>query len=165
MTQRFFSLLLLLCLLVGLSACAETLRRGQVVKDYQLEMLEVGKSTYNDVLENLGTPTSFSNYDKRIWYYFSQTRNQWGFLSPSFADQEVYQIKLNDQGVYLGYKRFTGDDAVKLSVSKDTTPTVARDKSFLQELVTNFGRYGKDKNKVSPINPVQQNPLQNTFQP
>ncbi|MDI9313469.1 MAG: outer membrane protein assembly factor BamE [Hydrotalea sp.] len=156
MVRQFFSAVLLLILLVGLSSCADTVKRGEVIKPFQLEQLVIGKSNYNDILNILGTPTSVSTYDPRFWYYFSQTKSQWGFLEPTFQDQEVYQVKLDDQGNYLGYKKFTGNDAVKLSVSKNTTPTVARDKSFLQELVTNFGRYSKPKaDPNAPTNPAQ----------
>ncbi|MGI9462181.1 MAG: outer membrane protein assembly factor BamE domain-containing protein [Alphaproteobacteria bacterium] len=162
MMLRLISLLWLLVAAVGLVACADVVRRGEVVKQYQLELLQTGKSNYNDVLAALGTPSSYSTYDRRIWYYFSQTKNQWGFFDPSFSDQEVYQIKLNDKGIYIGYKKYTGDDAVKLSISKKTTPTVARDKSFLQELISNFGRYGRnqDQTGTGPGAPIQGNPFQ-----
>ena len=159
MTRQFFSILLLMVTLLGLISCVDVVRRGAVIKPYQLEQLESGKSNYNDVLNILGTPTSVSNYDPRLWYYFSEMKSKWGFLDPISDDQEVYQVRLDEKGNYVSYKLFTGANAVKLAVSKNTTPTVARDKSFLQELLTNFGRYSKPKGGTSgPSNPAQ-NPL------
>ncbi|MCX8516324.1 MAG: outer membrane protein assembly factor BamE [Alphaproteobacteria bacterium] len=147
-------MILLALVILALAGCAQNVRRGMVIRAYQWEQLQIGKSTYNDVLTALGTPTSVSSYDPRLWYYFNQSKSQWGFLDPQLDDQEIYQVQLDDKGTYLGYKKFTGRDAVSFSVSKKTTPTVARDKSFFQELLSNFGRYG-GTNQPGVNNPVQ----------
>lgn len=146
--------LAIVVLALTLMGCVEKSQRGALVKQYQLDQLVSGKTNYNEVLGILGTPTSFSSSDNRIWYYVNLEQTQWAFFNPNIDAEEVYQITFDEKGIYKGYKRFKGEDAVAVTASSVETPTVARNKSVWQELISNFGRFSRGANSPNLPNPL-----------
>ena len=66
-----------------LSACTPFVNvHGQVPNPDDLELIEIGRSTRQDVEQRLGTASTSSVFSDNVWYYYSETTEQVAFLAP-----------------------------------------------------------------------------------
>jgi outer membrane protein assembly factor BamE (lipoprotein component of BamABCDE complex) len=125
--------------LVGCSTDVE--QRGKLPPPDEVAQIHPGKTTKDDVVKILGTPSSVGAFSDKDWYYISTRTKQFSFFDPKVLDQEVYVVDFNDQGVVKAVDRKTLKDGKEIVPVARATPAPGRELSFLEQLVGNLGKF------------------------
>ena len=129
----------------ALSACGPvTATRGNLVDNDRLQQIQVGQSDANDVFALLGSPTSVSTFDRRVWYYIGERTEQVAFLDPDITERRVLMIRFDEAGTVTELNELDADDAVDVDPVDRATPTLGRQITILEQLLGNFGRFTED---------------------
>ena len=147
--SRFFKPFLFLA--VALSGCATIDNRGHVVEPNQLETIQVGKTTKEQVAKILGTPSSVSTFGNKTWFYMSETTQRRAFLSPVVLKSNITRIDFDDQGKVIALDSLSEKDRQVVSHIKRSTPTAGHTFGVLEQIFGNVGRFnGKDPDSDRP---------------
>ncbi len=152
---------------IALAGCAATVeQRGNLPPRDELAEIHPGKTTKDQVVKILGSPSSVGVFDDKSWYYISRRTSRVAFFDPSVLDQEVYIVDFNDDGVVQAVDHKTLKDGRDITPVARTTPAPGRQLTFLEQLIGNLGKFnggggggapsGPGGNKPGP-NPVDEN--------
>jgi outer membrane protein assembly factor BamE (lipoprotein component of BamABCDE complex) len=109
----------------ALSACASVKdHRGYLVDAALLDSVLPGVDNQTSVERTLGRPTFISEYGRKDWYYVSTNTRQAAFGRPRAHEQLLVKVTFDDKG------------------NGDETPTLGRERTFLQDLFGNIGTVG-----------------------
>lgn len=134
-----FTILALVTLVVA--ACTPKITsRGTMLEAEQIEKIEVGKSTREDVLETLGSPAQVSTFNENVWYYIGRKTEQYSFLDPEIIEQKSIEIKFDDEGLVTAMNELDTSDAQAVSPVSRRTPTYGKQTTFFEQLLGNVGR-------------------------
>ena len=131
-----------LMIVFSLTACvAQKEDRGYTKSQADFGRIIPGTSTSKDVLELLGSPSSFSSYGDETWYYISARKETVAFLAPEIVDQGAVAIVFNSNGVVMRVDEYTKDAAKNVAISTDKTPTEGNRITIWQQLLGNLGKF------------------------
>ena len=134
--------LLALALGLGAAACSPIVHtRGHMVDPERLAQVQAGKSTADDVLQILGTPTSVGTFDTRSWYYIGQVTERTAFFEPEVVDRRVVAIRFAPNGVVKEVRDIDKSQGQELEVVDRATPTAGHEMGFLDQLLGNVGKF------------------------
>lgn len=128
---------------IGGCALVEPTReiRGHRVEAHQLEEIVPGVQTRADVAALLGSPSITAPFGDDSWFYVSSvTRTRVG-RTPAVEEQTVVAIRFDERGVVRKVETLGLDDAADVTPVARVTPTPGNDRSFLQLLFGNIGRF------------------------
>lgn len=127
----------------GLSACASIKdHRGYLVDQALVDAVQPGIDNRQSVGKSLGRPTFVSEFGHKDWYYLSQTTKQAAFTRPRTAEQTVLKISFDAGGNVSGVQKSGMEHVVLLNPDGHKTPTLGKDRSFLEDLFGNIGQVG-----------------------
>lgn len=130
--------------LIIISACSPKVEnRGYVKNADWKDAVIVGKSSKQDVLEKIGSPSAKSSFGEETWYYISGRKEAVAFLKPSLVEQEVVDIKFDEKDMVIAINIHSKDDAKDIALIKRTTPTEGHSLSFIDQTLGNLGRFNK----------------------
>ena len=116
--------------------------RGYLVDPVLVDSVQVGVDNKNSVERTLGRPTFMSQFGDPVWYYVSQDTKQLAFANPRTTEQLVLRVRFDAAGNVIAVDR-TGVELVsRLDPDGDKTPTLGRERTFLQDLFGNIGAVG-----------------------
>ena len=128
--------LLMLCTATLLVACEPTVAsRGNVLDPDSLVRITPGTTTREEVATLLGTPTTVSTFDEKIWYYVGRQTEQYSFLSPDVISQQAVEIDFDDKGIVTTAKKIDQSKSADIEPVNRSTPTYGNDYTFLRELL------------------------------
>ncbi|MBV1918764.1 MAG: outer membrane protein assembly factor BamE, partial [Sphingomonadaceae bacterium] len=110
--------------------------RGYIVDKLLLDAIQPGVDNRRSVERTLGRPTFISQFGDKDWYYVSQDTKQPAFKRPQTDDQTVLRIQFDRAGNVTGVDRKGMERVARISPEGDTTPTLGRDRSFLEDPVS-----------------------------
>ncbi|WP_426957611.1 outer membrane protein assembly factor BamE [Muricoccus radiodurans] len=116
--------------------------RGNRVDAEQLREISPGVQTRADVQALLGSPTVTGTFDQDRWYYVSATSRIRPARTPTVEDQRVVMITFNQRGVVQSVEEIDPAQMRNVQVVDRTTPVPGNDRSLLQALFGNIGRFG-----------------------
>ncbi|MBY0291852.1 MAG: outer membrane protein assembly factor BamE [Alphaproteobacteria bacterium] len=120
-------------------------KRGHVVDPIQLDQIQVGVTTKEQVAALLGTPSSVATFGDRTWFYISETTQRRAFLSPTILKSNITRIEFTPQGKVSLVDSLTEKDRQIISHVTRTTPTSGHTFGILEQIFGNVGRFnGKD---------------------
>ncbi len=130
---------------MGLAACApDVVLRGNLPDPDRIAEIHPGKTTKNDVISILGSPSTISVFDPNSWYYVSKRTKQVAFLDPDVLDQQVYIIRFNGDVVQaIGHKNLKDGELIEPAPGE--TPAPGRHLTFMEQFVGNIGRFNSSK--------------------
>jgi outer membrane protein assembly factor BamE (lipoprotein component of BamABCDE complex) len=132
----FPALLAGLLTIAGLPACSPTVdQRGNLPEADKIAEIRPGATTRDEVTKILGTPSSTSIFNEKIWYYISRRTKQVAFFDPDVTDQQVYIVNSVD---HRDLK-----DARDIEPAPGATPAPGRELTFLEQIIGNVGRFTK----------------------
>lgn len=129
-----------LAVLGACSSIRET--RGYVTDNVLLRSIKPGLDNQRSVEGTLGRPTFASQYGEPTWYYVSSVTGRRPFVRPRIKTHGVLAVKFDDAGNVTGVERSGVDKVVYLRPEGDKTPTLGRERGFLQDLFGNIGAVG-----------------------
>lgn len=141
--RKFITGAALIAATLGASGCT-TIRdpQGYVVDPLLVGAIHEGIDNRRSVEATLGRPTFTSQFGEPTWYYVSSTTTRKPFGSAKIRQQLILEIRFDDAGNVAAVERGGIDQVVYLSPEDDQTPTLGRDRSFLEDLFGNIGVVG-----------------------
>jgi outer membrane protein assembly factor BamE (lipoprotein component of BamABCDE complex) len=128
--------------LLALAACSTTVdQRGNLPPSDLIGQIHPGKTTKDQVVKILGSPSSVSVFGDKDWYYISARTKQYAFFTPEVLAQEVYIVDFNDDGVVRVVEHKTLRDRQQIVPVARTTPAPGRELSFFEQLIGNLGKF------------------------
>lgn len=101
-----------------------------------------GVDNQGSVERGLGRPTFVAQFGEPVWYYVSSLTGQPAFGTPRITNQTVIAIRFDAQGNVASVDRTGMEQVARINPNGDTTPTLGRERGFLQDLFGNIGQVG-----------------------
>ena len=128
---------------LALSACSSIREpRGYIIDSSLVNVIQPGIDNQRSVEQTLGRPTFTSQYGDPTWYYVSSTTGRRPFVRPTIQQHSVLAVKFDATGNVVASDRSGIEKVVYLSPESDQTPTLGRERSFLEDLFGNIGTVG-----------------------
>ena len=130
-------------LAIAAAACApikET--RGFVSDPLLTQSIAPGIDNQRSVEGTLGRPTFTSQFGEPTWYYVSTTTGRGPFVRPRAERHSVLAVQFDGSGNVASVERSGLDQVVYLNPNGDKTPTLGKERSFLEDLFGNIGTVG-----------------------
>ena len=129
---------------MGMLASCTSIRdqRGYLVDNLTYNGIRAGIDNQRSVTATLGKPTFTSQFGDPTWYYVSTTTGQRPFGRPRIAGQAVLAIRFDAAGNVAAVDRSGLERVVYLSPDSEETPTLGRERGFLEDLFGNIGAVG-----------------------
>ena len=116
--------------------------RGYIVDSTLVDAVQPGLDNQRSVEGTLGRPTFTSQFGEPTWYYVSSVTGRKPFVRPSIKSHQVLAVKFDAAGNVVSADRTGIENVTYLSPDGDKTPTLGRDRSFLEDLFGNIGAVG-----------------------
>lgn len=129
-----------LALLAGCSSIAN--HRGYIMEPILVAAVQPGLDNKESVMGTLGNPTLTSQFGDPIWYYVSSTTEQAPFSTARITSEDVLVVKFDANGLVTSSQITGMENVVHLDPDGDKTPTLGRERSFLEDLFGNIGTVG-----------------------
>jgi outer membrane protein assembly factor BamE (lipoprotein component of BamABCDE complex) len=116
--------------------------KGYLADEVILQSVQPGIDNRDSVQRALGQPSFQSQFGEPVWYYVSSTTNQRPFTTPRIAQHTVLAVRFDAAGNVISAERTGMEQVARISPEGDETPTLGRDRSFLEDLFGNIGQVG-----------------------
>ena len=125
-----------------LAACETTIdMRGYVPHAEQLEKLQPGVQTRQDVTDLLGSPSSVAMFKDETWLYISRKTSTLSFMKPTVLEQNVVAVDFDDRGMVADIRRYELADGKVIAHVSRKTPSPGKELSFVEQLIGNVGKF------------------------
>lgn len=126
--------------LPGCSAIRES--RGYIIDPTLTGLVQPKIDNQQSVEGTLGRPTFTSQFGTPTWYYVSSVTGQRPFNRPRIRDHTVLAVTFDATGRVAEVRRSGVEQVVYLDPNGNKTPTLGRERSFLEDLFGNIGQVG-----------------------
>lgn len=117
-------------------------RNGFIADEVLIQSVQPGIDNRASVERTLGRPTFVSQFGEPVWYYVASTTGQKPFTTPKIENQTVLAIRFDDAGNVLSAERSGMERVARISPDGAKTPTLGRERGFLEDLFGNIGQVG-----------------------
>lgn len=127
-----------------LGGCARVRdHKGYIVDSTLIDTVRPGVDNRDSVMKTLGRPSFASDFDGGAsWYYLSRETRALAFANPTPVEQTLLKVDFDRAGNVASVNKSGLEQVVKVTPAGGKTPTLGRDRSFLQELFGGIGRVG-----------------------
>jgi outer membrane protein assembly factor BamE (lipoprotein component of BamABCDE complex) len=119
---------------------------GQIYEEnINFKELQVGKTTKNEIVELLGSPSTTSNFDnEQSWIYISSEFKKFIFLDGSNTDQKILILSFN-QNTLKNKELLSKNDINNIEYEETLTDSRGKKVNWIKEFFTNLNPnpYGK----------------------
>lgn len=127
---------------LALVACVpQVSNHGYRLDEAALAQVEPGRTSREQVLQLLGSPSSLTTFDGSVWYYVGQRTERMSFYQEEVVNQDVVAIAFDDQGTVTSVDRHGLDRAHEISFVDRETPTTGSELTVLEQFIGNIGRF------------------------
>jgi outer membrane protein assembly factor BamE (lipoprotein component of BamABCDE complex) len=127
-------------LLAGCNAIVN--HKGYLVDEVLVQSVQPGVDNRQSVERTLGRPSFTSQFGQPVWYYVSSTTGQKPFTTPRITGHTVLAVRFDQAGNVVAAERSGMEQVARISPEDDKTPTLGRERSFLEDLFGNIGQVG-----------------------
>ena len=121
---------------------------GQIYeKNINFKELQVGKTTKNEIVQLLGSPSTTSNFDdEQSWIYISSEFKKFVFLDGSNTDQKILILSFN-QNTLKNKELLSKNDINNIEYEETLTDSRGKKVNWIKEFFTNLNPdpYGRRK--------------------
>ncbi len=140
---RAVRLAVALAALGTLGACASIKdHRGYLIDQALVDSVQPGIDNRQSVERTLGRPTFISQFGTPEWYYLSVDTKQAAFGRPQTYQQTALRVRFDAAGNVVGVDKTGVDKVARISPNGNQTPTLGKNRSFLEDLFGNIGTVG-----------------------
>jgi outer membrane protein assembly factor BamE (lipoprotein component of BamABCDE complex) len=133
---------------------APVIQRGHRVSSDLIQDIKTGVHTRSDVQSLIGSPTSVSTFGVENWYYISSKTRQRPARALAVSDQETVAVEFDGAGVVRDVRVLTENDMRPVDMVSRTTPSPGTERTLLQALFGNIGRFGPAATGAAPAAPT-----------
>lgn len=116
--------------------------RGYIVDPVLNDAIQPRIDNQQSVEGTLGRPTFISQFGTPTWYYVSSVTGQRPFNRPRIRVHNVLAVQFDEAGRVARVDRSGIDQVVFLDPNGNKTPTLGRERGFLEDLFGNIGQVG-----------------------
>ena len=116
--------------------------KGYLADEVILRSVQPGIDNRESVQRALGQPSFESQFGEPVWYYVGSTTGQRPFTMPRITEHGVLAVRFDDAGNVVSAQRTGVELVARISPESEETPTLGKDRSFLQDLFGNIGQVG-----------------------
>jgi outer membrane protein assembly factor BamE (lipoprotein component of BamABCDE complex) len=127
--------------------------RGYMADQILIDSVQPGIDNRLSVERTLGRPTFISQFGEQSWYYVSMNTKTPPFRRPRTADQTVVRVRFDTAGNVAAVEKRGIEKVVRLDPDGHVTPTLGRERSFIEDLFGNIGAVGAPGAAGSPGGP------------
>jgi outer membrane protein assembly factor BamE (lipoprotein component of BamABCDE complex) len=141
--QRHFAALSAAALIgVSIGACTPVTKlQGYTVLEENPAAAVVGTDTRQSVQTKYGTPTATSTFDPNVWYYMSQTSDQFGAYRVQVRQRNIVEIKFDPATqVVSEVELYDVNDGREIAYSDRETETIGRELGIIEQLLGTLGQ-------------------------
>lgn len=133
----------ILAMALAAGGCATIKESRGFIEDAVLtSSIQPGVDNRQSVQATLGHPSFESQFGRQTWYYVSSLNERAPFSRPRIGAHQVLAIQFDPAGNVATVERSGLDKVVFLSPDSDETPTLGRERNFLEDLFGNIGSVG-----------------------
>ena len=135
--------IILLISIIAISNC--TLKdinknHGVAKLEEKYNLLIKDKTNKNDILDQLGPPSTRNIFENDIWIYIEKKTtksNIFKFASTKALKNNILVLEINNRGLLISKKLYTIDDLNKINISEKTTKVTEKD-SFVYGVISSL---------------------------
>ena len=128
---------------LALAGCSSiTNHRGYINDEVLIASVQPGLDNQQSVRGTLGQPTLTSQFGEPVWYYISSRTEQAPFRQPRIDEHSVLAVYFDEDGNVVSTNRTGMEQVARISPDSEETPTLGRERSFLEDLFGNIGTVG-----------------------
>jgi len=116
--------------------------RGYIDDPLLTGTVQPGIDNEQSVEATLGRPTFTSQFGEPTWYYVSSITGKRPFTRPRIREHSVLAVQFDAGGRVAKVDRSGVDQVAFLNPNGDKTPTLGRERGFLEDLFGNIGQVG-----------------------
>ena len=116
--------------------------RGYLADEVLLQSVQPGVDDRQSVERTLGRPSFVGQFGEPVWYYVSSSTTQAPTLRPKISGHTVLAVHFDGSDNVVGVERTGMEQVARINPENDETPTLGRDRSFLEDLFGNIGQVG-----------------------
>ena len=132
-----------------LSSCAQPINiHGNRVSLKSFDIIEPGKTTEQQVLEQLGKPVVTQDYGSKSWIYVESKSQKTVLSGREFINRKIVRVSFNKKGIATSVDIIPYDKESNPNIATRKTPTAGQEITVFQQLIGNFGRF-ENKNDQS----------------
>lgn len=136
---RFLSLMVT----IFISACSTSsdlflTHNGNMPSNERIDKVKVG-DTKNEVISQLGSPSSVISLNQNTWIYMSADIKQVAFMAPEEINRDVLTISFNDSGKVADIDRLSKKNGVDIQINEDKTQSLGHNPGFFEKFFGGLG--------------------------
>ena len=116
--------------------------KGYLADEVILQSVQPGVDNRTSVERALGQPSFMSQFGEPVWYYVSSTTKQAPFTTPRISQHTVLAVRFDAAGNVISAERTGMEQVARIDPENDETPTLGRERGFLEDLFGNIGQVG-----------------------
>ena len=137
---------LALALSLILTGCATNVyNHGYTFEQSDIATIQINQSTETDVITELGSPSSRSDFGEKTIYYISYKSEKVAFFDPKVIEQRVLAISFDKNNIVSKIVEYTLDDHNQLAFSEDKTEIHGNTLTPIEQILSNVGKFNKKK--------------------
>lgn len=127
----------------AMAGCSSiTNHRGYILDETLVASVQPGLDNQQSVRGTLGQPTMVSQFGDPVWYYVTSRTQQAPFRQPRIDQHNVIAVHFDAAGNVSSTIRSGIDQVARIDPESDATPTLGRERGFLEDLFGNIGTVG-----------------------
>jgi len=131
-----------------LASCAQPIEvHGNRITLKTFNAIKAGKTTKQQVLEQLGKPVITQDYGPESWIYVKSKSQKTVLSGQKFLDRTVVRVSFNNKGIATSVDIIPYNKHLKLKITNRKTPTAGQEITVFQQLIGNFGRFESKKDQ------------------
>lgn len=125
-----------------LASCAQPIEiQGNRITLKTFNAIKPGKTTQQQVLEQLGNPVITQYYGPRSWIYVESKSQKTVLSGQKLLDRTVVRVSFNKKGIATSVDIIPFNKDLKPKIATRKTPTAGQEITVFQQLIGNFGRF------------------------
>ena len=135
----YYQFILICIFSVILTSCSPTIQNNGISENKLKKIvIEIGKTSKNDLNKKYGPPIFEGVFNKNVIYYVSHTTSYKLLDKVKTKKLLIYEITLNDKNIVDNFKKFSEKDSFNISIS-DKASEHDKDSVFIwKELLNNM---------------------------
>ena len=136
-----FCLIILLIFISNCSLNKVVKHHGVHFLDKKQQKLILNSTNKNDILDNLGPPSTESTFDNDVWIYIERKETKSTITTlgrRKLMVNNVLILEINDKGVLVNKEFLNKDDMNTIKFSKRTTNVISSKDNFVYEFLSSL---------------------------
>ena len=142
----YYQFILICIFSVVLTSCSPTIQNNGISENKLKKIvIEIGKTSKNDLIKKYGPPIFEGVFNKNVIYYVSHKTSYKLVDKVKTKKLLIYEISLNDKNIVDNFKKFSEKDSFNISIS-DQASEHDKDSVFIWKEILNNMRKNNIQN-------------------